>query len=390
MRMRLSATSFYKMYVALIMFNFGMSETTLFDYSESFFRDLITAMALLVAMFCIFLRKYSVRYLFFSVVTIVPGIINYFTTNQTTLLLTLIAVVLIQDVDLNNILGIIVKVRFPIFVVASVCGLLGICDSAVFHMEKLNRSVVGYAYGYTNPNVCADIVLMFILLDIARRGYSSRMGILYSIFLLLTFFVTYSRSVFLVGALVILLFELSKKYNFVCNILKKISAWVYPAAVFVQVALITLYLRLGGSNAFVNFINSKLMSGRLGLCIMNLYYFRITPFGIKRDVTEISKYNKYYVLDDGYIIILIIYGAVGALVIFCLFQLIMSYLRRNNNINHIIIGIAFAIWMGYEGIVATLEANFMFLFFSEVIGYIRKWKYINAKEGHYVEENNYE
>lgn len=327
----------------------------------------ISLVAILAAMTIgMLVKKYTIKYLIVSVLICLFGIFSYFQSSNTDYMFTLFAVVLMYQIELDEILRVIYRTKFVVFVIVVGLALAGILDRGLFASESPTKGVL---LGYVHVNMFAANlgILILLMLAVNRYGLKKRHLIISLISGIIVFKLGRARSAFgLLICTVFLILLLNHKV-----IRKK---FLGASRIFVPLIIITNFILIlmycwDGTRGLVGKIDS-LFNGRLFLAYMNFSYYPVTLWGQKVDISKIAADNRYYALDNGYSYLLINYGLVG-LLIFCLFlYYALASCRESEDYVLGIIVLILMVWAIYEGMMISVSSNFTLIFcLSKLIDY---------------------
>ncbi len=327
----------------------------------------ITLAVILAAMILGMLeKKYTVKYLIISVLVCLFGIFSYFQSSNTDYMITLFAAVLMYRVDIDEVLHVIYKTKFVVFVTVLGLALAGVLDRGLFFSESSTKGVL---MGYVHVNMFAANVGILVLLMFAvnRHELKKRHFIKALISGFIVFRIGRARSAF--GLIVITVFLIFILYH--KEIRKKflsLSRFFMPVLIIINFTLVLMYC-WEGTRELVGKIDS-FFNGRLFLAYMNFRYYPVTLLGQKVDISKIAADNWYYALDNGYSYLLINYGLAG-LVIFCLIlQYALTSCRKSEDYVLMTTVLILMVWAVYEGMMISVGSNFTLLFcLSRVTNY---------------------
>lgn len=327
----------------------------------------ISLVAILAAMTIgMLVKKYTIKYLIVSVLICLFGIFSYFQSSNTDYMFTLFAVVLMYQIELDEILRVIYRTKFVVFVIVVGLALAGILDRGLFASESPTKGVL---LGYVHVNMFAANlgILILLMLAVNRYGLKKRHLIISLISGIIVFKLGRARSAF--GLLICTVFLiLLLKHKVIRKKFLGASRIFVPLIIITNFILILMYC-WDGTRGLVGKIDS-LFNGRLFLAYMNFSYYPVTLWGQKVDISKIAANNRYYALDNGYSYLLINYGLVG-LLIFCLFlHYALASCRESEDYVLGIIVLILMVWAIYEGMMISVSSNFTLIFcLSKLIDY---------------------
>lgn len=345
----------YYCFIFLIMINYGLENTNLGNP----FRYIILILALTFASVSVITGKYRLKELLLLGICSMIGILIYLKSGYSDFLVLMLALFLINKIDLNKLLQLIFIERLFIFLIVNTLALTGI--SNITYVDGK-----GYGLGYGHPNLLSMQVcyLMFLYLALNRKRITKIKILLIFIIMTINYLITGTRASLILTILVILsiIFINKEKRE---KIFIKIIPLVYPSIFILNFGLIILYANFQQSFSLLHIINDSLLNGRIGLAVMNLAYYPITMFGAKYDSAIVAMYNRYYILDNGYTICLMYYGISGLLIYSYVWIKTMNFFKEEKETILAIIGICYIIWSIFEGNAISIGGNFIFLYYGK-------------------------
>lgn len=306
----------------------------------------------------IIVKKYELKEFLFICLVLIFGIYSYKVSTNTDLFLTLVSVMLIVNVNIDEVLIIIYRIRTLFFVgtiMASIFGLLPIGELVSESGEK------GVLFGYSHANTFAGTagIIILLMITVNRNKLRKRHIIIAAIIELLVYYFSRARISIVLIALMIALIMLCNKQLCRDKFLK-LEGIFFPGIMVLSFGLIGI--KILGVAKNVTGIADYLTNGRITLAAMHLLTYPITLLGQNIDISIVASQNSYYALDNGYVYILLHYGVIGLFIFGLLFQMSMLNVRKNNDYILGIVGLVFMIWSTYEGMMISAAANFMLLF----------------------------
>lgn len=347
----------YKLLLCFATLDAALYSTTISDIIKAPFHKITLILILVLSLTCLFEKKYTRKYFISNVLIILFGIVSYVISGNTDIFVSVLIVSLAWEVDIEDILKIIFSIRLIVFLTTILLAICGILEMGTIALTSAEKSVM-FGYGHANTFAGNAGLLIFLMFAICRK----RLRLLHFMIALFAeifvFYFSRSRtSLMLVAGLIIALLLSAK-------IKKRVLLCISKG--FLCVLLLFLFLTIvfaiqGMCKNFVNVID-KLMNGRILLSVMNLKYYPVTILGQRVDLSLIAADHSYYVLDNGYVYVLIHYGVVGLIVITGMAQKAILECVKNKEEILVIICMLILCWMAYEGMMISTTSNFTLLF----------------------------
>ena len=362
----------YFVFVFLIMFNYGFENINTVDYGSTIIHDIIQYSALCIALFCFILKKIEINKFICMVGVFFVGILCYISGGWTNMLISILAIYLLENIDIDDVLLFIFIERLLIFISIIFMANVGILHNQIVEVAKNSYSVRALSMGFSHPNTFATNIGILILLYLCINRES--MNIWKRIILIILDIGVYklsgTRTTFILIMLAII-------FEMLCNIrnvvgfkmfLKKIMPFMYILIFVFMFMCIGTFVKIGYTNNILNIINDKIFNGRLGLGALYFSTYHFSLFGNKLDMSLVSN-SSYYALDNGYVILFMYYGVIGFLLFMYIIQKLIYALRNNGEVFLMLLCIVMGLWAMYEGMLVSLAGNFMILFYGK---YCRK------------------
>lgn len=322
---------------------------------------LLSALLFLGIYICI--NEYTKKHFLECILFLLIGSASYFFSNATNFLIIILTILFIpkkNNNDIKNILKIIFIQRFIFICILFVMVNLGIVENEAFIITKgIDKSVIGYSFGESHPNILAiDIFTLCMLWMCIKNEKISKINyFILMIVGIIAYTITKSRiSTFLYFSF-ILLCALQNK-NAIRKFVFKVSRYIFPIIIFINYGLILIYYLFSDKFYFINWINNSIFNGRIGLSLIYFTNLNPTLFGTNIDISIFSEKYSYVAIDNGYVNILFLYGILGLLIFIYLYQHTIKKLIRMNCFIYILSLIIFSIWMSYESNLISIEFNF--------------------------------
>ena len=292
----------YKIILSLLMFDAAFYSTTLPIVFKDKFHMICLILTLIFSVFCIFSKKYTIKYLLLNILILMFGLISYLISGNSDIFTSLLLVMLAWNINLDEILKIIFNIRFIVFILVVFLSLIGILDAGTIATTSADKGVL-LGYGHANTFAGSAGILVFLVFAIKRNNIKHIHYYMALIADILIFYFSRSRTSLMLISLLIVIVYMVKNSSLINNWFLKISKYILP---LILISIFTfIFIRTKGiAPHFIDIID-KIMNGRILLACMNLMYYPITLLGQRIDMSLIAASNTYFALDNGYIYILI-------------------------------------------------------------------------------------
>jgi hypothetical protein len=328
---------------------------------ENPFRKTNLAIMIIVATTLILLRKYTIKKISLLILGILYGMLDYYLSGYTDMLILLLATYIADKIDFDLIIKTLFWEKTVIFCMLNLLTLSGIIEMTEMSVNKFFYVATAYGPGYGSTNVygCQAGIIILLYWAINRYRLNKIRIIVPWVFEIVVYLVCRSRTS-------LLLISLATIVLLICNIkiehpsIKKLLKFAYPFILIINFGMIYLFSKSGGyGNPAMAFINDAVFNGRIGLAIMNIKTYKVSLLGAKIDSSIVSANNMYSALDNGYTILLLYYGILG-LIWYSYIQIKTARkLAKSNEIVLMITMTIINVWGMYEGQMVSLGGNFM-------------------------------
>lgn len=353
---------FYYLFIGAIILNYSLETISINNYNNSYIHDFFLVVWLGSISMCIFFQHYSCKKLLKLSVFSVVGILCYFSSGNTNLLITVLAICMLESIDFDRLLRFIFIEKIIIFLIVVTAALIGILQNSSIQVMKYTYTADGMTLGYSHPNMLAaeagSIMLLFLCI------HRHHLKIKYFIFFIVLDFILYNiskcRTACLIILIAVLLLIFMKSVR-IRNIFMKLLPKMYILVLLLLTILILIYAHLGWGHPISHNINDMIFNGRIGLAYTSLVTYPVSLFGTNID-TSIWGIYTYYALDNGQVMLLLYYGIVGFLIYFLIIQENLKYIKKQNDY---VLGVTFCVfllWSMYEGTMYFIGKNFALLF----------------------------
>ena len=349
----------YKILLSLLILDAAFYNTTLEKSFKDTFHETCLIIVLILAVFCIFFKKYTKKFLLFNVVILAFALISYKISGNSDIFTSILLVMLAWKMNLDDILKIIFNIRFVVFCLVVLLSLVGVLDAGTIATSSADKSVL-LGYGHANTFAGSAGILIFLMFAIHRNKIRSIHYFIAIIADVLIFYFSRSRTSLLLITLMILMILSMKSFKSFNDKILKMSMFILPVLLATVFSLVIIRAK-GVAPHFMDIVD-KIMNGRILLAYMNLIYYPVTLLGQKVDISIIASSNMYYALDNGFVYILVHYGIVGMIVIAGLQQWAIMHCVKIKESILCVISMLVLCWMMYEGMMISATSNFTLLF----------------------------
>lgn len=353
-----------------------MIETTsLKSFNESTLQKILQLSALFFAFIYIVKRKYSHKELERLFVLNSIGLLCYISSGFSGLFMTMLAITLLPQGILDDVLKMIFKEELVLFAIIVVCSCLGILNNSAVDINKGSYVASALSLGFEHPNMLAAQAtsIVFLYLCINRKQLRMKHFLFSLLSIIAIFFISKGRTSLILGVLAWLLI-LMKNKRIVKKYILRILPWIYILVFAVLILCMIIYAKFGYNARITILLNDTLFNGRIGLAYRSLLVYPITLFGKAIDLSVWNKY-QYYSLDNGQVMLLLEYGIIGFMAYFFVIQKATRKIQADQETVLGIVMIIFLVWSMYEGTMYFIGKNFALLFLgtnSQLLAFSRQ------------------
>lgn len=317
------------------------------------------ALASLALLFKILTDKYTKKEFIFIIVSMIIGLSTFIVTKRPTLLLTVLCLIGMKNVSVNDTFKKMYYVRFFTFFLVITLAFIGILDNTKIEMWRNGGNSIRYSLGYGHPNTLHMTFFILVALYIYNR-YDKLKNIEYIVLIALNFFIYHfsvSRTGMIITLLLIVLTIVSKlKFKAIQNIIIKI-----PVIIFIALLLISFITGLLYEKVDIMDEVNKLFNGRVAYSnyYLETYGFSLFGHNIQND--------RNALLDNGYLYMYIQFGIVGFLYLTMLYFKIFKKIKKDKDLRKAILTICFLIYIFTESFSPNIFMNIILLFVAETI-----------------------
>lgn len=367
----LNTNSLYYMFIFTLILNDGLGNSVIPGYDDSIVHYILLFMCCFFSLLCIFKLDFKERKNIHILIFIIVGFLCYLYGKKTGLLLTILASVLGDTINVKKLFKLIFFEKLFIFTFIITLSLLGLIPGGevIFNLGSMTEKTITLGYQHANTFAANVGILIMLYLCLNKCNLSKFEFVFFVFITFLTYLITKGKiAVFLISIL-LLSTKLSinfPKYNFF-NI-KRLSKYLkYFFIVLVLINFLLIIMKVFFDNPLLLNIDHLIFHGRIGLAAEYLKTYSITLFGSILNLDLISSKIWYIALDNGYMINLLFYGIIGFITYLYIFQ--QSYLNVLNSKNMVLVFVSLClmIWTMYEGIMISASSNFILLLFRKNI-----------------------
>lgn len=359
------AEEFYLIFISLATINYALENASVVN----FVRTLNLALMLITVIFIILIRKYSIKKLAIFALIFLYGALDFYLSGYTDMVVLLLAVYLCENILIDKVLCLVFKIRLIIFMILNLLAITGMIDNTIKSVNKFTGIATAYAPGYIGGNTYACQLGILILLYLAINRYNVTLKKIFTIFTISIVSYIFDKSrtglgLMLLLSILLLLFRNTQKKHKIAAYLMK---YVYIFILVFNFVFIYLFMRTGYGNTYMDVINNIVFNGRIGLAVLNLGIYPITLFGNHIDVSVIASDHMYYMLDNGYTVLLLYYGIVGLVWYSFIQHSVLHKLYTENEFILMCISLIIYLWGLYEGQMVSLGGSFCSLILYSLI-----------------------
>ncbi|WP_225750041.1 polysaccharide polymerase [Streptococcus sp. Marseille-Q4154] len=307
--------------VSVVVF-FNTISTTMLD--RTFFQvkvNFLFLVVLLLGLRFLYKMRVSYKYLIFSILLLLSGVLVYFQTNRLNFLVYSMLLVLLVNVDMKVVLRNYVVVAGILVVGVFLLSLVGMVPNLQYNRAGVIRNSFGFIYPTDFASHCFYLFLAIsYLLKDKFIWTRSLFGVLLSAFIIKYCDARLNAVSILLATVIFIYFYYSNGKK-----LKIFALLPYSAVVFASVVTYLSY-KFSWSNPFLVSIN-KLITGRLALGRNAFDTFEVHLFGT-RNVQFIGSGGKtesvigYNYVDSSYVQMLFTYGIVPVVLLIIIYVVV--------------------------------------------------------------------
>lgn len=355
----------YVGFIVLLISMYVFESTAWTSFNDSFFHDVLLGCALLFAISCMVLKKFSLKEKFVFGILMCIGVLCYISTRFTGLLLTFLVVTLIPRNSIDKVFRIIFIEELFLTICIILLSLIGVLPNQVVEINKSLYTANAYTFGFSHPNILTAqaTTIVFLYLCVNRNNIQFKTILISLLSTLVIYYFSRGRTAFLLSLLVIILICIDKtgKFNSIKSSIFKYLPYLNIGIILTILIVIVLFAFFGGHSRLINLINDVIFNGRIGLAWLNFKAYSMSLFGVNLDPNVWGEW-QYHALDNGHMMIFLQYGIVGFISYFCVVQRALNNIAKRKDIVMCIIISVLLIWLIYEGTMSYVGKNFTLLF----------------------------
>lgn len=354
----------------LVELMYGFTYTSL-DIT-GFFHDILLYTALLMAMISLFFRNWETKQLIRTSIMMIIGILVYLIAHETIYIVMILAAILVGDIGYKKTLKIIFMVRLPMLLLVLLCTLLGVFPVGLVMVTKGSYGkVAAYSLGYLHPNVLGQEIYFLCSLYICIRNKNIKKPELLGILAIdiITYLVTRSKTACALIALFSLTaFFYKKLERFFSRHKLLIGRILVIVGVILPVVSILgayIYPHVSGSLQYILYRLNSTLNGRLANGAIMFIRFPLTMFGMLIDLTTLSRFYSYFIVDNSYIFSLFNFGLIPFSVLIYLYLYSLYRLIQRGEYLYAVNLFLFLMCAVSENVLRAMFVNFSILFCHE-------------------------
>lgn len=327
-----------------------------------------------IFLFWMLSHKYNIRMLIGIIVLLLVACVTYITTGETVFMVMLMVAIMFSGLSYEIMLRYIFYERLIIFFAIIVFSFIGIIPINAVESIKGGTftTVTGYGLGYNHPNQLAYAIGFLMFLYICYRNSKINRYNIYILLgiTLLGYFITKSRTFFVIMICTLLILWMYQSYffkNVISNILRVGAVWIMPICTLFALGLPILMSTTQGQIKTILYTINGIMGSRFTHSARVFENYSLTLFGgvVKFDILQ-SLYS-YSVVDSGYIGLLYNFGIVGFGIFMVLYFFTIKKLVKQKQYIFIIVITGISLWGVSENILRSFVINFTVIFWSEIL-----------------------
>lgn len=302
-------------------------------------------------------EKFTKKEIIIMSTMMIIGVLNFIIGKTTTFLFLAITLCGLKNVDLKKTIKIVLIVRVITFASMVIASLLGIIPSNNIEFYRNGEFITRHSLGYDYPNTTHLSFAIIIALSVYLWWEEIRIPhiIIFEIINIGMYFLTYSRTGFIVITLLMLIIIIFKNIKK----LQKIMAFIFKYLYWIMFA-ITLISALGYNHIETLEQINKLLTGRIEYMNKLIMNFPIPIIG-----SEI--YNNYVNIDNGYISMLYEGGLLAFIFVSYYMTKVSNKFYREKKYPELILIAFFIINAFTESFFMSISMNISLIFIATVL-----------------------
>ena len=299
--------------------------------------DILLYSALFFAAVSLVLREWDMKLLIKAGVMLLLGALVYVLAHETLFLIMMLAALLAGDAGYHKVFKTIFFVRLPMLAVILLGTLAGIFPVGLVMVTKGSYGAeVAYGLGYMHPNCLGQEIYFLCSLYICFRNKKINKIELAGVLVIdaIAYLVTKSKTACMLTALLVLFaffYEpLKKLFDKYWETLAKILVVISAAFPVISIGGAYVYPRISGTIHHLLYRLNAILNGRLSNGSILFLRFPLKLFGMQVDLSSLSKYYSYFIVDNGYVFALFNFGIIPftALILLYLYALYRLIQKR--------------------------------------------------------------
>lgn len=302
------------------------------------------------------LTKYTLPELLTVVALSMLGILLYLNTGKAGGVLSILALIGMKGVDLKKLFTLSFSIRLTAFLLLISLSSFGFIENSTITNLRGEDVIVRYSMGFSHPNQfhLAFIILLLLILYLYYEYLGGLSLFILGILNLLTYTKSFSRTSTLVGFLAIALF-LWFRNEYYPRLKKFVCMGMIPLGLLISILPALLYDKIPHMWEI-----DRILQWRVTFSRHYLDTYPITLFGNNLQ-------NDNYILDSGYVELLVNYGLIFTLLYLAAFTIIILRYTRKNMFRELLFIICVSIYGITEAFIPNLFINLPMLFIGGLI-----------------------
>ena len=268
--------------------------------ADSLLLQFITLIAFLFLAAKLLTTKYTVKEVIIIAILIILGLLLYFTTKREGVLLSILTISGLKGVSYKKLFTVVFKVRVIAYISLITLASLGIINNVACLLWKNGIGyITRYGLGYSHPNMLHANLFMLVILYtyLNYEKLRTRHYLIIMILNIIIYNLSTSRTGFYMTTMVVF-GAITIKSKFGSRFCNKIFIMILPISL-----IFSLYSALYYSKAVIIKTLDTILTGRIYFSNYFLTHYPIKLFGYNLS-------NETKILDNGYFILLLNYGAI--------------------------------------------------------------------------------
>ncbi len=348
------------------------------------FHDVLLYSALFMAVVTLFLRrKWTSSQLLKITITLLIGVLVYLLAHETLFLVMIMAAILAGNLGYQKVFKTIFCVRVPMLFVILIGTLMGAFPVGLVMVTKgAYGSEAAYGLGYIHPNCLGQEIYFICSLYICFRNTRIRRSELFAILVIdfFAYYITKSKTACILIAILVLFSwfyrSIAKHIEMNKNMIIRTTRLLCLLLPVLSIGGSFVYTKATGKLQYVLYHLNSLLNGRLSNGSIMYERFPLKLFGMQIDLSSLSRFYSYFIVDNGYIFALFNFGIIPFT--FLIFMYLHSLHKLMDKGMYIYAAnlVLFLMCVVSENVMRAMFVNFSILFCYELYAEnsaIEKW-----------------